>query len=240
MNQALWFEELKYRQNPFSIKPQSSTQLLGRDFTITQILNAVRDGQFIVVEGDFGSGKTTLLKKIIAKFGGLRKIAYLSCNRLTGPLDINRLLYNRFGAFTRVLRVRSKQMVLLLDEAQYLSEQDIRNLRQYHQDGYLRSVVFVTHNKRELNLPSSVMMALKQTTFSLRELSEDDAVALVRARIGEHPLMTDLIIERIYSRDTRIRSFLKNCETFMRHMLAQKRKVAKESDVDKILNEFKF
>jgi len=236
----MWFEELKYRKNPFSIKPQSQTQLLGRDSIFSQILAAVRDGRFIVVEGDFGTGKTTLLKKLIKRFGGLRKVIYLSCNRLTGPLDVNRLLWDRFGAVTRVLRIKSRHMILLLDEAQYLSEQDIRNLRQYHQDGYLRSVVFVTHDKRELNLPAAVAMTLKDTTFSLRELSVDDAIELVRARIGAHPLMTDIIIERIYSRDRRIRPFLKNCETFMRHMLAQKRKVAKESDVDRVLDEFKF
>ncbi len=240
MNQDMWFEELKYRKNPFSIKPQSQTQLLGRDSIFSQILAAVRDGRFIVVEGDFGTGKTTLLKKLIKRFGGLRKVIYLSCNRLTGPLDVNRLLWDRFGAVTRVLRIKSRHMILLLDEAQYLSEQDIRNLRQYHQDGYLRSVVFVTHDKRELNLPAAVAMTLKDTTFSLRELSVDDAIELVRARIGAHPLMTDIIIERIYSRDRRIRPFLKNCETFMRHMLAQKRKVAKESDVDRVLDEFKF
>jgi predicted AAA+ superfamily ATPase len=238
--QKLWFEELKYSQNPFSIKPQAKSQLYGRDEIINQVLEAVRDNQIVVVEGEYGSGKTTLLNKLVSRFGGLRKVVYLSCNRLTDSLDINRLLYNRFGPVTRILRIKSKQMILLLDEAQYLSEYDIKNLRQYHQDGYLRSVVFVTHDKSELNLSSPVSMAVKNTTYTLKSLSHDDVILLVRSRVGDHPLLSDDVVLKIYERDNSIRPFLKNCETFMRHMVAQKRKVAKAADVDKILDEFKF
>lgn len=240
MIQKVWYEELKYKQNPFSIKPQNSATIVGRNTVVEQVLSAISQNQFIVVEGDYGVGKTTMLKRIISKFGGVRKVIYFSCNRLTDSLDIDRLLLNRFGAVTRVLRIKSKQMILLLDEAQSLSEQDIKDLRQYHLEGYLRAVVLVTHDKRELKLPNSVAMVLRNTTFKLTELSVEDAISLVRERIGDHPLLSDEVISTIYARDNRVRAFLKNCDLFMRYMVTQKRKVAKASDVDKILDEFKF
>lgn len=240
MVQKLWYEELKYKKNPFSIKPQLKGELHGRSEEISQIISAIGHNNFIIVEGEYGVGKTTMLKKIISKFGGARKVIYYSCNRLTGSLDVERLLINRFGALTRVLKIKSKQMILLLDEAQSLSEQDIRQLREYYSIGYLRSVVLVTHDKRELNLPNSLAMAVKQFTYTLSEMSVEDAISMIRERIGSHPLLTDEVITQIYSRDSRVRAFLKNCDLFMRHMTEQKRKVAKASDVDKILDEFKF
>ena len=236
----LWYEELLYKYNPFSIKPQLRTDLVSQTQTVQQIISAVSDGKFIVVEGNLGAGKTTLLKRLVMRFGGTRRVVYLSCNRLTGPLDIDRLLIERFGIISRTLGIKSRHMIVLLDEAHELSEQDIKNLRTYHQDGYLHAVMLVTHDRRELKLPSAVLLALKDSSFVLHELSPQDAITLIRSRIGKHPLLTDDVIVHIFNRDTRMRAFLKNCETFMRHMMAQKRKVAKPADADKILDEHRY
>jgi len=232
-----WFEELGYSTNPLSIKPSEIAK--GNTQTIAAILDRVEQGQMSLVHGVFGSGKTTLLKQIIKAFGGQRRVIYFSCNRLEKELDVDKLLYERFGLLTKFFKIKSKKMILLLDEADALTEEDFKKIKTYYTKGYFQSVVFVTHTTKNLSIPQSVHMLLQKNTFELGSLSKEEVLQLVADRIT-HPLLTEEVILAIYSHDKKIRSFLKNCEVFMRHMLEQKRKTAKISDVSKILKKHKF
>lgn len=232
-----WFEELGYSTNPLSIKPSKSP--LGNSATIESILERISQGQFCLVHGQFGSGKTTLLHHIINSFGGQRRVIYFACNRLDTDIDLDRLLYERFGLVTKLLKIKSKQMILLLDEADNLSEDDLKKIKLYYNKGYFQSVVLVTHKLDAMKIPQPVQMLLKNNTVELSNLKKEEIIQLVKKRI-DHQLLSEDIIYSIYNYDKRVRSFLKNCEVFMRHMIEQKRKTAKVSDVKKILAKHKF
>lgn len=71
-------------------------------------------------------------------------MAYFSCNRLDGRLDIHRLLKTRYGFLGKLLDLRAKDLILLLDEAQYLGSEDYKDLSEHHKTGSLKSIVFVS------------------------------------------------------------------------------------------------
>ena len=132
----LWYARAGFDHNPFSIKPAVvNDYIIGQADTIERIQDSIKEGGMSVIVGSFGVGKTTFLKSVIKRFSGRRKVVYYSCNRLHGSLDIDRLLYERFGVVGKLLRYKSKNMILLLDEADHLSDKDIERVQSYYKKG---------------------------------------------------------------------------------------------------------
>ena len=127
-------------------------------------------------------------------------------------------------------------MILLLDEAEHLQSKDIKTIYKYYNAGYFKSIVFVTHDKSLVPLSKTLVKKVAQNNYVFGELHEEQVVALVKERI-DHPLLCAEVIVSIYQKDKRMRQFLRNCDTFMRHMTLLRRKTAKPKDVDKILSE---
>ncbi|MFT4311943.1 MAG: AAA family ATPase [Candidatus Woesearchaeota archaeon] len=227
----IWYQELGFKENPFTIKPTHPHAYVGNQKTIEQITKSLTQGKICVVHGKYGAGKTTFLKTIISQFEGKRRVIYFSCNRLLQSLDIDKLLYERY-LVTKWLKIRSKNMILLLDEANHLSEQDIQALYEYKKNGYLKSILFVTHHLDRLAIPKTMNRAVKQNTFAFD--NSKTYTEIVRDRIGNHPLLPDPVIKAIYAKSSSMRHFLQNCDVFMRTMIAQKRKTAKIKDVSRI------
>jgi MoxR-like ATPase len=200
----IWFEKLGYDKNPLSIKPTDAYGIIGRDELITDLLSSIQEGTLCALIGQYGLGKTSMLKQIVNQFKGKKKVAYFSCNRLTGPLDLDRIIHERFGAIGRLLQIKSKKMILLLDEVEYLKPGDFRNIQQYLTEGYFHSIVLVTNEKKTIPIPVKV--------FELKALEEDHAVEIIRQRLGKNSKkqLSDAIIKKVYEHDPRIRKFLQN------------------------------
>lgn len=222
-----WYESLSYDTNPFSIKP---SQMYLSDAKVAYIVNVIEQGRIINLHGTFGSGKTTLTKHIIKEYSGQQRIIYFSCNRIVDTLDIDRLLWERRSFWQKVFGKAPKNVILLLDEADSLKDDEIKNVFDYHKRGLLASVVLISHEKLKLNKTQA-----KKTFFVDSQVHADTAIQLVRARIGNHPLMTDQIITAIFEKDKRMRYFLANCDKYMKNMIERGRKTAKISDVKRIL-----
>ena len=94
----IWYKRIGFFNNPFSIKPAVyHDNITGLGNTVDDISYAILTKKLVFIEGEYGQGKTTILKKLINDFGGKKQVAYFSCNRLDGHLDIQRLLKKRHG-----------------------------------------------------------------------------------------------------------------------------------------------
>jgi hypothetical protein len=224
-----WFIQAGFSSNPLSIKPGDSYQLIGREQITSEILTAISSGKILSIIGKYGFGKTSMLKKIISAFKGKRRVIYFACYRHVGELDLDLLLHERFGVLGKLLKLKSKKMILLLDEVEYLSPDDFTVVEQYVAQGYFHSVVLVTHD--------SSVIPIKHTQFSLDALKETSAVELIQTRLQGKELLSDVVIKKIYSHDSRIRKFLQNVEKVIMYSLDQDAPV-KPSDVKKILEQF--
>ncbi|MFH1972002.1 MAG: hypothetical protein ABIJ18_00830 [archaeon] len=214
---SLWFRELGFFNNPFSIKPAFfSDKVIGYESLIDEVSYGILNKRMVFLEGEYGEGKTTILKRIINDFGGKKQVIYYSCNRIEARLNVKKLLNERYGFWGKLFDLKPKDMILLLDEAQELGPKDYEKLYSYYQEGFIKSIVFVGKEFNQRNINKNIKSITE--VIRLRKLSDDEAVKIIRRRIGSLPLLTDSVIKIVYGySDKNIRKLLKNCESLCKH-----------------------
>lgn len=226
----IWYAEKGFSHNPFSIKPAIvNDQIIGNAQAIDSIYKVVEAGQIGLVVGDFGVGKTTFMKSIIKKYGGQKRVVYFACNRLQGKLDLDKLLHERLGIVGKLLKIKSRNLILLLDEADHLTKEDFKEIKSYHRKGYFRSVVIVTHDVEHLDVPRAFLR--KVEVCHLEMLRKEEAVAMAQGRLAGSSFLPPKIIEEIYARSGTPRIFLKNCEDACRWAFEHKHRRVTKKDV---------
>ncbi|MFH1456283.1 MAG: hypothetical protein ABIF40_05025 [archaeon] len=212
----LWYKQLGFNNNPFSIKPAIfSDELLGLDKLMDEIAYHILTNKLIFIEGNFGEGKTTMLKRLIKDFGGKKQVIYFSCNRLDSRLDVDRLLTGRYGFLGKLFNKKGKDMILLLDEAQGLTKKDAENLYSHFLGGYFKSIIFVGVEYNKENFTDKVNKEMK--LFTLPQLNKEDAVQIIKKRAGDFEMLTGDVVELIFERSGKnVRRMLKNCEMLCR------------------------
>jgi len=208
----IWYKQLGFHNNPFSIKPAAFyDELLGYDHVVKKVNHSIEINKLIYVEGEYGNGKSSLLRRILHRFGGKGKIIYFSCNRIEKSLNINKLLNGRYGAIGKILNLKPKNMILLLDEAQWLPKEDYSRVLRYFRGGYFRAIVFVGKEYDESVFVDGFKSSLVH--IKLGEISEDNAVNIIRKRVGNLPLLSDDIIKMIFNKaELNVRKLLKYSE----------------------------
>jgi energy-coupling factor transporter ATP-binding protein EcfA2 len=221
---TIWFRDLGFHNNPFSIKPAAYTDaVLGYDKVVDEVSYGILNNKVIVVEGDYGNGKSTILRRILNDFGGKKQVIYYSCNRMEKHLNVKHLLNGRYGFFGKLFDMKPKDMILLLDEAQELGSKDFERLHSYKQEGYLKSIVLVGKGFERKDIGNGLAKELQDV--SLDTVDEATALKIVRKRVGSLPLLPDAIIKTIYSvSEKNVRSLLKNCEEVCKRAVETGRK----------------
>jgi energy-coupling factor transporter ATP-binding protein EcfA2 len=211
---SLWYKKLGFHNNPFSIKPAAFDDELVA-YNLDYIYKKVEDGDMLFIEGFYGSGKTTILKNIINEFRGKNKIIYYNFN--TGSVDLNKLINGANSFLRRVSGLRVKNIIMLLDEAHTMSSKDAKELLEYYKDGTLLSVIFVTHDYDLMKFPEEYEYYLNGNVMRTIDLSNNEAVDLIRARIGGLDILSDKDIIKLYNlADKNPRRLLAYCEDVVR------------------------
>ena len=66
----IWYKELGFYNNPFSIKPMAfHDEIIGYDVDL--VLGKIGNGEVMLIEGNYGKGKTTILKVVSGQEEGL-------------------------------------------------------------------------------------------------------------------------------------------------------------------------
>lgn len=232
----LWYRRLGFHNNPFSIKPAVFHDgLMGYEDLLDDVSYSVLKNKLLFVEGDFGKGKTTMLKRLLRDFGGKKEVIYFSCNRLDARLDVDRLLRGKFGFWGKLFDMKPQNMVLLLDEVQGLSKRDCDRIHNYHKRGFFRSVVFVGKKYEKKGFTTELNKDIE--VFKLGKINEEDAVAIIRRRMGRMSLLPDSMIKKIFnSSDSNPRKLLKNCEAVCRYAMEYGEDVVTDEILKEVLN----
>jgi predicted AAA+ superfamily ATPase len=235
MKKEAWYNHLGFYNNPFSIKPSAfNDELEGDNDNVVEINIKIMKSEFVLIYGPYGSGKTSILKKIINEFKGRKQLIYYNCNQSEAPINYDKLLIKSGGFLRRLFRIRKKNMILLLDEASLLNKRDLNLIKKYHQDKFFKSVVFVS-KLEDIRFLKEITSLVGKNTFRINELKKEEAISLIRKRIGYLDFLTDSIIEYIFSKDKNPRMFLKNCEDVARYAFEQKAEQATKAHVQKVL-----
>ena len=213
----LWYRELGFKDNPLSIKPAAlHDEVIAYD--LEEIYDKVEYGDVIFIEGPYGMGKSTILKNIINEFGRDRRIVYYSANRTNTEIKFKDVIKSNRSILGKLLNSNPKDIVLLLDEAEHLKEIDFDNLQKLYEAGNIKSVVFVGSNFEETKINNYFADLVKENVITLTQLSPDEAVSLIRSRLGDTKFVSDEMIKMIYSHsDNNARKLLKNTENVCRY-----------------------
>lgn len=209
MTEETWYEELGFEENPFNMKPRA-TDMIGQEKMNQEILDKISSGQVILLKGDYGSGKTTTLKTVINDYLGEGKIIYYSCNTTEQTIPFNKLLVGRSSFFKRLINIKARDAILLLDEAQDLKPGEMEKLIDLYDQGYFKSIVLVS--KHEVSLTEDLRDLVEENTHKLGELTPKQAVELIQERLEGHEILSEEMIQAIYDLDRNPRALLANCE----------------------------
>ncbi len=235
----LWYKQLGFYNNPFSIKPAAyHDNLYGYDDAIGEVINKIKEGGVVFVEGDYGAGKSTMLKKIIHAFGGKKEVVYYSCNITENSINIESLIEGRKGFWSRLFFSGSDEnLILLLDEAQDLSKEDSEEVMRSFNEKKFKTVILVTKDIKKMNLAEDMRKAIvKDNVIRIGRLTNEDAVSLIRKRIGSTSLLSDDMIKLILKKsDYNPRRLLKNCEEVCRYAVENIEDKVKEEHIKKVL-----
>ncbi len=237
MKKLVWYHELGFFNNPFSTKPAAfHNELMGYDQTTEEISEKVAESDIILISGEYGTGKTTVLKRLISEFkGGTfkgKKVIYYNCNQSEKSIDYNRLLINAGGFLRRLFRIRKRNMIILLDEAQDMNRKDAEQVKNYYDEGFFKSVILVSSNE---NIKLTKELEKSINRFKLGNISREEAVEMIRKRIGSLRFISDQNIIKIFNKNTNPRAFLKNSENVCRYAFENGDKEVAEKHIKKVL-----
>lgn len=221
-NNNLWYRKIGFYNNPLSIKPAPyDFKVVGQDDIIEELTYKIPAGTITFVEGALGTGKSTIMKYLIHKFKGKGQVIFFSCNRIDNELNVEEMLVNKYGFWGRLMKKHPKDMILLLDEAQELTPENTERIKYFFDAGNIKSVVFTGTDYSKVNLHESIKERIGQDgVLKVKELSEDDAVNLVRNRLGNLNLLNDDMIKKLYKFvGKNPRRLLQRCDKACRHVI---------------------
>ena len=127
-----------------------------------------------------------------------------------------------------MLGMRKKNMIILLDEAQDMIKKDVEQAKNYHDEGFFKSVIFVS--KKE-DITKELEDLIGKNKFKLGIIDKTEAVRIVRKRIGNLKFISDQNIIKIFNKNNNPRIFLKNCEDICRYAFENDSKEVTEEHI---------
>jgi len=127
--------------------------------------------------------------------------------------------------------MKPKNIILLLDECQFATPKDISNAYRLYELGYFRSILLVAPQMKDVKLDSDVKKSIKGNCFKLGMVNKNQAMKLVKSRLGNNKLLPQPVVTMIYNKSHNQRSFLEYCEDSCRHAVTNGRKKVTRTDV---------
>jgi hypothetical protein len=214
MMEDAWFRKEGFYSNPFSIRPAAfHDEIIGQK--IEPVIQKIEEGSVLFVEAPLGSGKTTLTKRIIRSLKGKSKIIYY-CHVHSERINVEDLL--RGASFSsKVFGMLPKAAVLLIDEAAEITPEDGEEVLRYIEQGNIKSAVFFGTKYSQKRFPEGLAKLINGNVVKLSFLTPEQAVQIIRKRIGNLKLITDDMIRQAFVRvNYNPRRLLEACEDICR------------------------
>jgi len=194
-----WYEELDFDEDPFSVDPRENHEhLVAMEEVLDEVFYRIQAGSMLVVEGPEGSGKTSVLMAAAKKYGGKKNVVYVDCEKLDKDLNITHVLQDKYGLMGRLFNKKPKDMTVLLDNVHKLSNKNTERIKFYFDQNYIRSIIFTTTDYKKAKFSDSLKDRIGLRVMKTPELSEYDAVEIIRNRIGDIELFNEPLIKKMF------------------------------------------
>jgi len=191
----VWFERFGYEQNPFELNPfKSEYTLINHIHLMNDLDHLLKSGRMFVLCGPAGSGKTMFLKQILNRY---TKTKYVDASKIKKDVNIEDILKKKAKLFG-LIRSKPKQELLLIDNAEQLSEKNIERIKFYFDQDHLQSVVFATIDPQLIKMSQSTKDRIMDQIITIPPMNQYEAVRIVRERFNDHFFLPDEIILKIF------------------------------------------
>jgi len=223
-----WYEELDMEQDPFI--DTETTQLIGYEDIIQEIFYRISAGDMLFIEGREGSGKTALLKRVIARFRGRGKIIYLDGKKLDKSMNIGETLKKSVGFWKRVMGREPSNLILLMDDVEEVTRKNSERIKYHYDQNYVRAVIFTGTNYKTAGFTDSLRERISKVV-RLKELTEDEAVEIVKTRIGGTAIPEEIIRDLYKRANKNMKTLMVYCSKVLDYAIREKKEktVTKES-----------
>ncbi|MCH2187518.1 AAA family ATPase, partial [Myxococcota bacterium] len=216
------------REKPFSLTPNPRFLYLADAHreAMAHLLYGLEQGEgFIVVTGEVGTGKTTLCRSLLERIEGEHEIAILfnpsrTANELLQSINeefglpfaeqTRRQLLSSLNRFLLERHRQGKRVVLIIDEAQNLSQGTLEQVRLLSnletESSKLIQIILLGQPELDEKLDSESLRQLRQrisVRWRLDPLPQADAMAYVRHRLSvaagaDRDILTDGALREMY------------------------------------------
>ncbi|GEM_PF-2804531 len=191
-----WFHHLGFKENPLTTKViENLEKIESYNEVIKRITASITQGKVIAIEGEYGTGKTSIIHKIIQIYKGDKKVIYYNTARAEENLDLDKLITHR-SFWTKLFKIKSKNLLLILDEAELMTERDAKGILDYYTKGYFHSVVLVGKSTKLFAEP--LRSEIKSYLFKTDVLTEQEAIKLIQLRLRGLDIISESQILKLY------------------------------------------
>ncbi len=221
-----WFEEFGFDGNPFSTDPAFSAGFsAGLEKQLGEMEYYVNSGSIVFVEGAEGSGKSVLLQKLAGMLG--RRAVVVDA---AGDIDLREIIKSKTSPLGRLLGNPPGNLVLLVDNAKGLSPGSLELLKYYYDNNNFAAVVLAGSSLKASGLSPSVLDRIGNRVVRIAPLSEEDALLMVRNRLGSSGLFNESVARKIYKLSGKnARKFLQLCESACKKAVESKSRAVEEA-----------
>ncbi|PIO04382.1 hypothetical protein COT48_00700 [Candidatus Woesearchaeota archaeon CG08_land_8_20_14_0_20_47_9] len=236
VKQMQWFEKLDFYDNPFSIDTDIEDELIGVDDILDELYYRVESGSIVFLEGQAGTGKTAVLKKVIGRFMGSKQVIFFDCKEIPDKrLNIERLMFERYGTIGKLLRLTPKNMILLLDNVPALSKKNTERAKFFFDQDFIKAIVLTGKSYSRLSMSEGIKERIGSRVIKLRRLTPEQVVELVNYRLGDAKLMNEETVKTIFKRSRgNLKRFLEYCDMACQIAVNSKSKRVKTKHLKKL------
>ncbi|MBU0666393.1 MAG: AAA family ATPase [Nanoarchaeota archaeon] len=238
-----WYQELGLKKNPFETNPFKLKDLDSQFLKepIKELLYRVNAGNMVLIRGSEDSGKSSLLKIIIDKFQGEGKVVYLDGKNLSKRINIEKILTRNQGFIKNVFGKKPVNMILLLDNVQYLSSKNAERIKYFYDQNYLKSVVFTTTNQSGVKFQKSIIDRIGKRIIVLKKPLFNDVLKITQERLKSELILNTVIIREIFKiSDENLKEHLRNCEVVLSHLVKKDKDFISVVELKKLFDKKKI
>lgn len=262
----MYLDYFGFKINPFQMNPDNEFLYMSQQHARALVYMdyaAWKPGGFVVITGEIGSGKTTLVKWLLKNFSGKANCFHVAFTNLSGndlfhyllrqvniipkKEDKISLIYT-FQEHIRKLSKSGKPCVLIIDEAQNLTKDQLEDIRMLAAlegpEGPLLRVTLLAQPEFLYMVNASEQFKQRvKLHYHLKGLSHEDVkkyidYRLIKSGLEENNLFNQEIVDEVFKYSKGIpRLINKICDALLMCAYAEERDKPKAEDLDGILSD---
>jgi type II secretory pathway predicted ATPase ExeA len=262
----MYLEYFGFKINPFQMTPDNEFLYMSQQHAKALVYMdyaAWKPGGFVVITGEIGAGKTTLVKWLLKNFSGKANCFHVAFTNLSGndlfhyllrqvniipkKEDKISLIYT-FQEHIRKLSKTGKPCVLIIDEAQNLTKDQLEDIRMLAAlegpDGPLLRVTLLAQPEFLYMVNASEQFKQRvKLHYHLKGLSHDDVkkyiqYRLIKSGLAENNLFDQETVDEIYKYSKGIpRLINKICDALLMCAYAEDKETPSATDLEGVLSD---